>query len=67
MFLFENSMIAHSRAIRGVRYITASYYGGSKNVFQKMGDLITTSLTSSDLANVTKESLLVSGMASDRD
>ncbi len=67
MFLFENSMVAHSRIIRGVRYITASYYGGSKDVFQKMGDLITTSLTSSDPANVTKESLLVSGMASGRD
>lgn len=66
MLLFENSMVAHSRTIRGVRYITASYYGGSKDVFQKMGDLITASLTSSDPANVTKESLLVSGMASDR-
>ncbi len=67
MFLFENSMVAHGRTIRGVRYITASYYGGSEDVFQKMGDLITTSLTSSDPANVTKESLLVSGMASDKD
>ncbi len=67
MFLFENSMVAHTQTIRGVRYITASYYGGSKDIFQKVGDLITTSLTSSDPANVTKESLLVSGMASDRD
>lgn len=67
MFLFENSMVAHSRTIRGVRYITASYYGGSKDIFQMVGDLITTSLTSSVPANVTKESLLVSGMASDRD
>ncbi len=67
MFLFESSMVAHSRTIRGVRYITASYYGGSKDVFQKMGDLITTSLTSSDPANVAKESLVVSGMALDRD
>ncbi len=67
MFLFENSMVAHSRTIRGVRYITASYYGGSKDVFQKMGDLITTSLTSSDPAKITKESLVSSGMASDKD
>jgi len=67
MFLFENSMVAHSRTIRGVQYITASYYGGSKDVFQKVGDLITTSLISSDPAKMDKESLLVSGMASDRD
>lgn len=67
MFLFENSMADHSRTIRGVRYITASYYGGSKDVFQKMGDLITTSLTSPDSANITKESLVASGMDSDRD
>ncbi len=67
MFLFENSMVAHSRTIRGVRYITASYYGGSKDVFQKMGDLITSSLTPSDTTKITKESLVSSGMASDKD
>lgn len=59
MFLFENSMIAHSQTIRGVRYITASYYGGSRDVFQKMGDLITLS----DPSKVTKDSLAGSGMA----
>ena len=63
MFLFENSMIAHSQTIRGVRYITASYYGGSRDVFQKMGDLITTSLTSSIPPKVTKDSLVGSGIA----
>lgn len=67
MFLFENSMAAHSRTIRGVRYITASYYGGSKDIFQKMGDLIATSLTSSDPAKITKESLVSFGMALDKD
>ncbi len=67
MFLFANSMVAHSRTIRGVRYITASYYGGSKDVFQKVGDLITASLTVSDSAKIPKESLVSSGMASDKD
>lgn len=65
MFLFENSMIAHSQTIRGVRYITASYYGGSRDVFQKMGDLITTSLTSSIPPKVMKDSLVGSGIALD--
>lgn len=67
MFLFENSMIAHIQTIRGVRYITASYYGGSRDVFQKMGDLIASPLTLSDPAKVTKDSLVGSGMASDED
>ncbi|GEM_PF-1473248 len=67
MFLFENSMIAHSQTIRGVRYITASYYGGSRDVFQKMGELITTSLTSSIPPKVTNGSLVGSGMALDED
>ena len=67
MFLFEDSMVAHSQTIRGVRYITASYYGGSKDVFQKMGDLITTSLTSSIPAKITNDSLVVSDIAFDED
>ncbi len=67
MFLFENSMVAHSQTIRGVRYITASYYGGSKDIFQKVGDLITSSLTTSDPTKITKGSLVGSGMASDKD
>lgn len=67
MFLFEDSIIAHSQTIRGVRYITASYYGGSRDVFQKMGDLITTSLTSSIPPKVTKDSLVGSGIALDED
>lgn len=67
MFLFENSIVAHSQTIRGVRYITASHYGGSKDVFQKMRDLITTPSSSYDLPEVTKRSLLGSGIASDED
>ena len=67
MFLFEDSMVAHSQTIRGVRYITASYYGGRKDVFQKIGDLITTSLTSSIPAKITNDSLVVSDIAFDED
>lgn len=63
MFLFENSIIAHGQTIRGVRYITASFYGGSRDVFQKMEDLITSSLTSSIPPKVTNGSLVGSGMA----
>lgn len=67
MFLFENSMTAHSRTIRGVRYITASYYGGSRDVFQKMEELIPSPLTLSNPAKVTNKSLVGSGMALSED
>ena len=63
MFLFENSMIAHSQTIRGVQYITVSFYDGEKDVFQKVGELITSPLSSSDLTKVTSGSLARSGMA----
>ena len=67
MFLFENSMIAHSQTIRGVRYITNSFYGGDKDIFQKMQSLISAPSSSYDLPEVTKESLLGSGIASAAD
>lgn len=63
MFLFENSIISHSQTIRGVRYLTVSFYGGDKDIFQKVGDLISSSLTSSIPPNVTNESLADSGIA----
>lgn len=67
MFLFENSTISYSRTIRGVRYITNSFYGGDKDIFQKIQTLITAPSNSYDLPEVTKESLLGSGMASAAD
>ncbi len=41
MFLFENDFRASTKTIRGVRYITVSFYGGDKDIFQKVGSLIT--------------------------
>ena len=35
MFLFENDFRASTKTIRGVRYITVSFYGGDKDIFQK--------------------------------
>lgn len=67
MFLFEDSMIAHSQTIRGVRYITSSYYVGNRDIFQKMSDLITASISSSIPSKVTKESLVDFGIALSED
>ena len=33
MFLFENAFRASTKTIRGVRYITVSFYGGDKDIF----------------------------------
>lgn len=40
MFLFENDFRASTKTIRGVRYITVSFYGGDKDIFQKVGNLM---------------------------
>lgn len=39
MFLFENDFRASAKTIRGVRYITVSFYGGDKDIFDKVGTL----------------------------
>ena len=57
MFLFEDDMIANTTTIRGVQYITVSIYGGEKDIFQKVGDLIMDSYPSSKKPDVTTESL----------
>lgn len=44
MFLFENDFQAHTTTIRGVQYITFSFYSGKKDIFQKVGKLITDSV-----------------------
>ena len=63
MHLFENDFILNKTTIRGVRYITASFYGGEKkDIFQKVGELITESFQSSKVPGVPSESLSVLDM-----
>ncbi len=58
LFLFKDSFIANATTIRGTRYITVSFYGGEeKDIFQKVGDLISKSFYSSNLPDVTNDSL----------
>ena len=67
MFLFKGDFWKHSTIIRGVRYITVSYYDGDKDVFQKIGELITDSFQSANIDETTRESLLDSDMAIEED
>ena len=64
MFLFENDFQAHTTTIRGVRYITISFYSGDKDIFQKVGQLITDSVL---LDKDEADSLSNPDMASDED
>ena len=59
MYLFEDDYIANATTIRGIRYITVSFYGGGeRDIFQKIGDLITGSLSSSNVHGDPTESSL---------
>ena len=58
MFLFKNDFTATTTTIRGVRYITISFYEGDKDIFQKIGGLITQSFQSDEIDKITNESLL---------
>ncbi len=64
MFLFKNDFRAHSTKISGVRYITVSFYGGEKDIFQKVTDLIKEDFSSTKADEITKDSLVHDGMVS---
>ena len=63
MFLLKNTFHSRTQTIRGVQYTVVSFYNGDKDIFEKVGDLISQSFQSSKLDEITNESLLDSGMA----
>lgn len=63
MFLFENDFRAHSTKIGGVRYITVSFYGGDKDIFQKITNLIKEDSTTAKTDEIAKDSLVDDGIA----
>ena len=67
MFLFKGDFRVNTTAIRGVQYVTFSFYDGDKNLFEKMGQLISDSFEAAKPDELTKESLLSSGIASETD
>lgn len=46
------------QTIRGVRYITNSFYSGDKDIFQKMEEMIIHAYESSDLHEYDEETLV---------
>ena len=67
MFLLQNHLVATETFIRGVRYLTVSFYDGDKDIFQKIGGLITQSFQSDEIDEITNESLLDSDIAFDEE
>ena len=58
MFLFKGDFRVNSTTIRGVQYVTFSFYDGDKDLFQKVGDLISESFQSAKPDELTNESSL---------
>ena len=56
MFLYEGDCLKNVTVIRGVRYVTVSHYSGSKDVCDKLGELLTDAFRSCDLHEVTNAS-----------
>ena len=67
MFLFKGDFRVNTTTIRGVQYVTFSFYDGDKILFEKMGQLISDSFEAAKPDELTKESLLSSGIASETD
>lgn len=63
MFLFENDFRANTKTIHGVRYITVSFYGGDKDIFQKITNLIKEDFSTAKIDEITKDSLVDDGIA----
>ena len=65
--LFKGDTLKHETEIRGVKYITVSHYNGDRDIFEKIGELIAESFSSSEVDKFTKESLLGSDMDTEED
>ena len=63
MFLFKGDFRVNTTTIRGVQYVTFSFYDGDKDLFQKVGDLISDSFQASEPDEIPNEILLDSGIA----
>ncbi len=67
MFLFKGDFRVNSTMIHGVQYVTFSFYDGDKDLFQKVGDLISDSFQASEPDEIPNEILLNSGIASEKE
>ena len=67
MFLFKGDLRVNSTIIHGVQYVTFSFYDGDKDLFKKVGDLISDSFQASEPDEIPNKILLDSGIASEKE
>jgi hypothetical protein len=63
MFLFNNTVRTHSTAIRGVQYNVFSCYDGKDTIFDRIGNLIEDSFSSTAAVEIAKPLLLDNDIA----
>ncbi len=65
MYLFTPFMHMNTKQIRGICYTTVSHYGGEKNIFQKIEDMLKKESVSIDFDGFEEKTLVDSGMDTD--
>lgn len=63
MFLFKGDFRVNTTTIRGVQYVTFSFYDGDKDLFEKVGELISNSFQAAKPDELTNESSVDLDMA----
>ena len=63
MFLFEDDFTMRKTVSRGVTYITVGFFSGSKDIFQKIEELIRSDFETTNVDEIQSENLCSSGIA----
>lgn len=63
MFLFKGDFRVNSTTIHGVQYVTFSFYDGDKDLFEKVGELISDSFQAAKPDELTNKSSVDLDMA----
>ena len=63
MFLFDNTIRANSKTIRGVQYVVFSHYNGHEAIHDRVGSMIINSFEQNRTVEITQPSLVSSDIA----
>jgi uncharacterized protein (DUF488 family) len=63
LFLFNNTIRANSKTIRGVHYVVFSNYGGSQSIHDRIGQMIENSFETVNAVEILNPSLLGNDIA----
>ncbi|WP_195283045.1 hypothetical protein [Harryflintia acetispora] len=64
-FLFSGDFHVHAKTIKGVQYVTFSFFSGEQTIFDKVGEMIVQSCVTAKKVEIPSESLVGSGIALD--